>query len=158
MAQRTQRRDYGRMSDPMGYGEPRRHPGQYQGRRRSERPSDLGMYLVCVLAIGVMGLCAWLGMVLTQPSTREQSELPTHKVTHDSMCATQTYDGETIRWYVMVDPDYRIQYLVNDRGGCCVRLDDQGNVMGLSGKDEAPDESDDDYGYPDYYGEGGYDE
>ena len=25
-----------------------------------------------------------------------------------------------------------IQYLVNDRGGCCVRLDSYGNVMGVS--------------------------
>jgi hypothetical protein len=63
----------------------------------------------------------------------KEAELPTHRVTHDSMCATYTYDGEMIRWYVMVDPDYQIQYLVNDRGGCCVRLDSNGNVMGVSG-------------------------
>lgn len=91
-------------------------------------------------------------MVLTQPATREQYELPTRKVTHDSMCATHTYDGETIRWYVMVDPDYQIQYLVNDRGRCCVRLDGDGNVMGTSPKEEDGGE---DY---DFYGDGEYDE
>jgi hypothetical protein len=77
-------------------------------------------------------LCAWAGMALVRPAEWEETELPTHRVTHDSMCATTTYDGELIRWYVMVDPDYRIQYLVNDRGGCCVRLDSDGNVMGAS--------------------------
>jgi hypothetical protein len=44
----------------------------------------------------------------------------------------------------MVDPDYRIQYLVNDRGGCCVRLDSDGNVMG-AGDGEA--EEADPYGW-----------
>ena len=75
-------------------------------------------------------LCAWAGMALVRPAAWEETKLPTHRVTHDSMCATTTYDGELIRWYVMVDPDYRIQYLVNDRGGCCPRLDRYGNVMG----------------------------
>ena len=48
------------------------------------------------------------------------AELPTHQVTHDSLCATTSYNGGLIRWYVMVDPGYRIQYLVNDRGSCCM--------------------------------------
>lgn len=53
-------------------------------------------------------------------------------VTHDSLAPTHTYDGEVIRWYVLVDPDTQVQYLVNDRGGCCARLDGFGGVMGVS--------------------------
>ena len=104
--------------------------GRYPSQRR---PGDLAVALVCVLLIGLLGLCAWLGMALAAPKAEEEAELPTHRVTHDSMCVTYTYDGEMIRWYVMIDPDYQIQHLVNDRGGCCVRLDSNGNVMGVSG-------------------------
>jgi hypothetical protein len=109
------------------------------GRLTSWTLICLAVAAVCVLAIGFLGLCAWAGMALVRPSEKEGTELPTHLVTHDSMCATTTYDGELIRWYVMVDPDYRIQYLVNDRGGCCVRLDSDGNVMGVS-DDETEEE------------------
>ena len=104
------------------------------------RPSDLAVAAVCILAIGFLGLCAWAGMALVKPAEKEGTELPTQRVTHGSMCATTIYDGELIRWYVMVDPDYRIQYLANDRGGCCVRLDSDGNVMGVS--DEETEEAD----------------
>ena len=41
--------------------------------------------------------------------------------THDSMCVTYTYDGQMIRYYVMTDPDTQRQYIVNDRGGMCLR-------------------------------------
>lgn len=137
-------------------GYPECGPRDYRTRHpQRDRPSDMAVALVCVLAIGFLGLCAWVGMTLVQPSAQEETELPTHRVTHDSMTATNTYDGELIRWYVMTDPDYRIQYLVNDRGGCCVRLDSNGNVMGVSdGAGEAgSDEQSYDYGY-DETGEG----
>ena len=42
-------------------------------------------------------------------------------IRHDSLDVTRTYDGGMIRWYVFVDPDTQIEYLVNDRGGCCRR-------------------------------------
>lgn len=109
-------------------------------RRAVDRPDELHDQAVCLLGIGFLGLCAWAGMALVSPVEKEETELPTHRVTHDSMCATTTYDGELIRWYVMMDPDYQIQYLVNDRGGCCVRLDSDGNVMGVS--DEENEEAD----------------
>lgn len=54
------------------------------------------------------------------------------KVTHDSLAQTYTHDGEVIRWYVLVDPDTSVQYLVNDRGGCCPRLNVDGTTMGVS--------------------------
>ena len=102
-------------------------------RRPRKRPSDLAVALVCMLLVGLLGLFTWIGMKLTQPAEEEpKQELPTHRVTHDSLAPTYTYDGEVIRWYVLVDPDFGIQYLVNDRGGCCVRLDSYGNVMGVS--------------------------
>lgn len=134
----------------MGYGGTERWDrDDFRGRRPRRdwaerhppqgRPSDLTVALVCVLMIGLLGLCAWLGMALMAPKAEEEAELPTHRVTHDSMCATNTYDGELIRWYVMTDPDYQIQYLVNDRGGCCVRLDSNGNVMGVSDEAEEAD-------------------
>lgn len=144
---------------------PERGPRRYDSRARGGHPrrhaeprmSDGAIAVVCVLIICVMGLMAWLGMMLTQQAPREEAELPTRRVTHDSMCATNTYDGELIRWYVMTDPDYRIQYLVNDRGGCCVRLDSNGNVMGVSdgaGETGGDEQSYDyDYGY-DETGEG----
>lgn len=42
-------------------------------------------------------------------------------IRHDSLAPSYTYNGETIRWYVFIDPDTNVQYLFNDRGGCCVR-------------------------------------
>ena len=42
------------------------------------------------------------------------------------------YDGEIIRWYVLQDPDYGIEYPVNDRGGCYPRLDPYGSAIGVS--------------------------
>lgn len=101
-------------------------------RKPRKRPSDLAVALVCMLLIGLIGLFSWLGMRLVHQPEEETQELPTHRVTHDSLAPTYTYDGEVIRWYVLVDPDFGIQYLVNDRGGCCVRLDSYGNVMGVS--------------------------
>lgn len=66
------------------------------------------------------------------PEEEGAPELPTHQMltTHGSLVPIYTYDGEVIRWYVFVDSDTEIQYLVNDRGGCCVRLDSYGSVMG----------------------------
>ena len=45
---------------------------------------------------------------------------------------TSRYDGEIICWCVLQDPDYGIEYPVNDRGGCYPRLDPYGNVIGVS--------------------------
>lgn len=110
-----------------------RHPTPREPWRR---PSDLAVALVCVILVAILGLLSWLGMLATQPHEEEPEELPTHRVTHDSLAPTYTYDGEVIRWYVLRDPDYGIEYLANDRGGCCVRLDSYGNVMGVSYEDE----------------------
>lgn len=92
--------------------------------------------LVCAAAILAVGWWAWSayrGSVAMEEA--EEPELPVHKVTHDSMCVTYTYDGEMIRWYVMIDPDTGVQYVVNDRGGCTPRLGHDGSVMGVWGDD-----------------------
>lgn len=47
------------------------------------------------------------------------------------MAVTYTYDGEMIRWYVLIDPENGVQYIVNDRGGCCPRVSYDGTIMGV---------------------------
>ena len=94
------------------------------------RPSGLAVGVVCVAMVMLIGWWAWCAYVETRPEEPEP-EPKVHRVTHDSLAPTYTYDGEVIRWYVLEDPDYGIQYLVNDRGGCCVRLDSYGGVVGV---------------------------
>lgn len=69
-------------------------------------------------------------MINTMPT--ESLKAQEHRVTHDSLASTYTFDGElTIRWYVFTDPETDVQYLVNDQGGCTPRLDEYGNVIGI---------------------------
>ena len=86
---------------------------------RNRPPKDVPIgwisALVCMFIVMGLGLVVY---VLVRQVNDAATE-PT--IRHDSMGATHTYDGETIRWYVFTDPDTQIQYLVNDRGGCCVR-------------------------------------
>lgn len=108
-------------------------------REPEGRPSNLAVALVSIILVGLLGLWAWWAWSETahasQTEDEAEAELPTHKVTHDSLAPTYTYDGEIIRWYVLVDPDYGIEYLVNDRGGCCPRLGADGSIVGLWGDD-----------------------
>lgn len=97
-------------------------------RRPRKRPGDLATALFCLLMVGLLGFSVWLG--LRDAGTAEKTVA--RKVTHDSLAPTYTYDGEVIRWYVLVDPDTSVQYLVNDRGGCCPRLDSTGGIMGVT--------------------------
>lgn len=98
-------------------------------RKQQSRPSGAATAIVCLLVIAALGLFAWWGLTSTMPTEAEQR--PAHKITHDSLAPTYTYDGEIIRWYVFIDPDTDVQYLVNDQGGCMPRLDEYGNVMGV---------------------------
>lgn len=97
-------------------------------RRRDKKESGGVIPIFVVLIIILLGSLAW--GVTHQPPTEAELR-PEHKITHDSLAPTYTYDGEVVRWYVFTDPDTEIQYLVNDRGGCTPRLDQYGNVMGL---------------------------
>ena len=98
-------------------------------REPKKRPSDLAVALFCFLMIALLGLSAWWGLSHTLPTEAERR--PQKVITHDSLGPTYTYDGEVIRWYVFIDPDTSVQYLVNDRGGCYPRLDQYGNVIGV---------------------------
>jgi hypothetical protein len=99
------------------------------------RGGNRAIAFACIVAIVLMALCAWLGMAIATAGKAEAAaEMPVAEgeVTHESLAPTYTYDGEIIRWYVLQDPDYGIEYLVNDRGGCCPRLDPHGKVIGVS--------------------------
>lgn len=82
---------------------------------------------------GFLGIWAWIAY--SDAAHADKAELPTRKITHDSMAVTYTYDGEMIRWYVLIDPDSGVQYVVNDRGGCCPRISHDGSIMGVWGED-----------------------
>ena len=72
--------------------------------------------IVLIIGIGVFALMGQHELVNASKSTKADV-----LVTHDSMTAVHTYNGETIRFYVMTDPDTGVQYIVNDRGGMCLR-------------------------------------
>lgn len=82
--------------------------------------STLALVVVALVLIIGVGVWAWLNQreVIAASKAAEQTE---HLITHDSMTAIHTYNGETIRFYVMTDPDTGVQYIVNDRGGMCLR-------------------------------------
>ena len=80
------------------------------------------------VGIAIVSIFLVISIALLVHRDREAQEMEEYEqekaaklVTHDSMTAIHTYDGETIRFYVMTDPDTQIQYIVNDRGGMCVR-------------------------------------
>ena len=86
--------------------------------------------LVCVIiVVAALTISLWIGKKVGPKSVSETR--PEVAITHDSLAPTYTYDGEVIRWYVFIDPDTSVQYLVNDRGGCYPRLDQYGNVIGV---------------------------
>ena len=100
--------------------------------RRLDEGTDLAVGLFCFMLVLLIGGAVLWGLSHAFPEADAAEELPSHPITHDSLAPTYTYDGEVIRWYVLVDPDTDVEYLVNDRGGCCPRLDHNGNVMGVS--------------------------
>lgn len=77
--------------------------------------------VVLVALVLIVGIGVWSWMSQMEVIRAAQKDEEQNLVRHDSMCAVHTYDGETIRFYVMTDPDTQIQYIVNDRGGMCVR-------------------------------------
>lgn len=90
-----------------------------QGVDRNDRPP----FLVFVVAFALALVIFFIALALT-PEAR-----PSQKLRHDSLSATLTNDGTYIRWYVFVDPDSGVEYLVNDRGGATPRLDKDGELI-----------------------------
>lgn len=98
-----------------------RHGRRVPSPRHDRVPSDgatAAMFVVSVLVIGA--LAAW---AYAERHAQMEPQPATPTPTHDSLTVNWTHDGEAIRWYVMTDPDTGVQYLVNDRGGCCRRED-----------------------------------
>lgn len=118
----------------------RKEPKYVTPREREQRLNARGTIAVCavVLIMFVLSIATVMHLVRTDTPT----DSPTKFDMHDSMTVTRTFDGEKIRWYVMTDPDTQVQYVVNDRGGCCPRLDEYGRVMGTH--EETEDEVVDD--------------
>ena len=96
-------------------------------RKKPARKVPIG-WMTALICLFVMGLVALAGWVLFKQVNEAATAGPSVK--YSSLGPTHTYNGETIRWYVFVDPDSQVQYLVNDRGGCCPRLDGFGHAMG----------------------------
>lgn len=85
-------------------------------RHDARRPNPVAVGIVILL---VSSMVIFLLGLMAYRQTKEIASKPV--VTHDSMTVIHTYDGQKIRFYVMTDPDTNIQYIVNDRGGMCVR-------------------------------------
>lgn len=107
-------------------------------RRLTDAPSlsldaELLAGVACALAVVLVGVALWLRAsagafdFTVQAVVRPKVAL---RAAHDSMAITYTFDGGMIRWYVLVDPETRVQYLVNDREGSCVRVGWDGESMG----------------------------
>lgn len=106
--------------------------GRPTPREPEPRPSGCAVILVAALLVSILAMVLWLGSEFLEVPT-EAEQRPEHVITHDSMCATYTYDGEVVRWYVMVDPDTGAQYVYNDHSWVQTpRLDRYGNVMGVT--------------------------
>lgn len=93
-------------------------------RRRSGGPASVALGLVVCAALAVA--CLFIVFVVNRAKPRAETQQQEQQAkpkgpTHDSMTVTYTYDGEAIRYYVMTDPDTQRQYIVNDRGGMCLR-------------------------------------
>ena len=95
-------------------------------RNKRDLPPAKFAILFALLCLAVFAAIQWTSGC--KKVADESDEKPT--ITHSSLAPTYTYDGEVIRWYVFTDPDEGVQYLVNDRGGCCPRLDRNGEQMG----------------------------
>lgn len=98
-------------------------------RGKREVPSTATALVFSLFMVALLVVSLWWGISHLQPEDEGRQQEAT--VTHDSLAPTYTYDGEIIRWYVLVDPDSSVQYLVNDRGGCTPRLDQYGNIIGV---------------------------
>lgn len=87
--------------------------------RNDQDWTDFKGCLIIFILVAALFIAGFGIYKLLSPKQEETDILPYH--THDSMTITYTYNGESIRYYVMVDPDTNIQYIVNDRGGMCRR-------------------------------------
>ena len=91
----------------------------YPKRKRYREKNPPPMVAVAVVVLIALVALLVAGFLTKKP--KSNNEALKRGPTHDSMCVTYTYDGQAIRYYVMTDPDTQRQYIVNDRGGMCLR-------------------------------------
>lgn len=113
----------------MTHGRRVNYTGRPTPREKRKLPSDGTTIVFLLIVIAVLSFLLVRGVAQGQTGNVQAEQ--EHKITHDSLAPTYTYDGEIIRWYVFTDPDSSVQYLVNDRGGCTPRLDQYGNIIGV---------------------------
>lgn len=82
---------------------------------------DHTVAMTIVAIVLIMGFAVWAYLSQHDVIEASKSANVEHLITHDSMTAVHTYNGEAIRFYVMTDPDTGVEYIVNDRGGMCLR-------------------------------------
>ena len=111
------------MRSERKYATPRTSPAR-------DVPISWIVWFVCICLVLMVGSFIW-GLV--HQTNEKASEFAKR---HSSLTLTYTYDGEMIRWYVMVDPDTGIEYLVNDLGGTTPRLSKTNDVMSVSSRNE----------------------
>ena len=105
---------------------------------RSKPPKEVPVgWIAAFVTLLIAGGTAAVIAALVRQTNEAATAQPTVTQRHDSLAPTYTHDGEVIRWYVFVDPDSGVQYLVNDRGGCTPRLDAFGNPKGTVASEQA---------------------
>lgn len=104
-----------------------------QGTKRHDKDySGFWVAVVVLLMVGVLAIFAGLMVRRINESATERPRTQTH----DSMTVNYTSDGQAIKWYVMTDPDTGVQYVVNDMGGCCLRVTKDGSPMYVGARNE----------------------
>lgn len=96
--------------------------------RRCELWDGRCIVAMVVAALFLVSIFVWASVTGEEPTAPAKS---VQLQRHDSLTYTYTHDGsDTIRIYVVTDPDAGVQYVVSDHGGITPRLDRYGRVMG----------------------------
>lgn len=94
----------------------------------------LALFVAAALVVAVIALAIGAAnsrKIDASDESASKTEQTGEITSREPLGPTFTRKGDTaIWWYVFVDTDTDIQYLVNDRGGCTPRLDQYGSVMG----------------------------
>lgn len=84
-------------------------------------------------------LFAAIRFCLTHDLPTEAEQRPEHILTHEPLAQTYTQDGGVIRLYVVTDPDYGTQYVVDEGGHPTPRIGSDGRVVGTVAEDYGGD-------------------
>lgn len=96
--------------------------------RPREVPSRGCVVVLCAFLVAIVAFFLWASVTGEEPTAPAKS---VQLQRHDSLTHTYTHDGtDTIRVYVVTDPDAGVQYVVSDHGGITPRLDRYGEPIG----------------------------